>query len=308
MSQAESITGDKSFSAPGALLRQARTDAKLSQIEVAKKLNVRVQQVAALEEDRYEFFPAPVYAKGLIRNYAKLLGLSIDELSNAFDEQARRHKVCEKPLNSKQPPKVNPASGHHIHLALAAMLVVVVVMWYSAQNNVDVVNQIDDLWADQFESSNDNGDRKQMAGETSVKLDLGSLITVNTIPDNQFLESKAAADPSTTALLADEPAAPAEAQSVISSSSESTIISAPIKGLLRFSFSADCWVQVSDRNDNIIASVTKRADETLTVSGEAPFSIILGYAPGVEIEFNGEAVDIDAISNSNSARLVVGRS
>jgi cytoskeleton protein RodZ len=77
---------------------------------------------------------------------------------------------------------------------------------------------------------------------------------------------------------------------------------------LTFLFEKDCWVEVKDSNDKLLFSGLKHAEDNLTINGLAPFSILLGYAPGVTLSHNGKLVDIDVNSKNNSARLVVDRS
>ena len=51
----------------------------------------------------------------------------------------------------------------------------------------------------------------------------------------------------------------------------------------------------------------KRAGDHLEVRGEAPFTITLGYAPGVQLEYNGESVMLAQHTNDNDvAGLVLG--
>jgi cytoskeleton protein RodZ len=56
-------------------------------------------------------------------------------------------------------------------------------------------------------------------------------------------------------------------------------------------FSEDCWLEVRDAEGNRLAYGLARAGTTRTLSGLAPFSLVLGYAPGVEIELDGSLVD-----------------
>src|SRR5574339_387327 len=59
--------------APGASLRAARTAQKLAIGEVARQLRLSVAQVEALEAGAFERLPGPVFVRGFIRNYARLL-------------------------------------------------------------------------------------------------------------------------------------------------------------------------------------------------------------------------------------------
>jgi cytoskeletal protein RodZ len=64
----------------GEQLRAAREARKLRVQDVAKATNMRTDHVQALEEGNYAPFPAPVYIRGSVRTYAKLLNLDVMSL------------------------------------------------------------------------------------------------------------------------------------------------------------------------------------------------------------------------------------
>jgi cytoskeleton protein RodZ len=76
---------------------------------------------------------------------------------------------------------------------------------------------------------------------------------------------------------------------------------------LSFTFSADCWVEVRDGDNQKIFASMQRAQERLELQGKPPFRITLGYAPGVALSYNSQPVTIDS-RNSNVAKLVLGNS
>src|SRR5262245_26902256 len=67
-------------SRPGAMLLAVRREQGLSLGDVARQLKLSVRQVEALERDEYEAFPGPVFVRGFLRNYAKLLQLDPEAL------------------------------------------------------------------------------------------------------------------------------------------------------------------------------------------------------------------------------------
>lgn len=73
-----------------------------------------------------------------------------------------------------------------------------------------------------------------------------------------------------------------------------------------FVFSDDCWVEVKSLDGENLYSDLNRAGRTLVLNGRAPFRILLGYAPGVTLSFNGEPVPLERYSRNNVANLVLG--
>lgn len=63
--------------AVGDQLRQAREASKLTVQQVAEATKMRTDHVIALEEGDYSPFPAPVYIRGSVRTYAKLVQLDV---------------------------------------------------------------------------------------------------------------------------------------------------------------------------------------------------------------------------------------
>jgi len=76
---------------------------------------------------------------------------------------------------------------------------------------------------------------------------------------------------------------------------------------LRFVFSEDCWVEVRSATGRNLFSDLGRSGSTLSLVGEGPFRILLGYAPGAEVAFNGEQVALAPHTRNNVATLVLGQ-
>ncbi len=70
----------------GETLKKAREEQGWSVDWVASELKLRVDYVRAMEEDRWNVFPAPVYAKGALRSYARLLKLDPEPLVDIVRE------------------------------------------------------------------------------------------------------------------------------------------------------------------------------------------------------------------------------
>lgn len=71
----------------GEILLEARKKQKLSIDKIVADLRIRRVYLEALEESDYTAFPGLVYASGFLRNYAKYLGLNVEELSRAYQEE-----------------------------------------------------------------------------------------------------------------------------------------------------------------------------------------------------------------------------
>lgn len=83
---------------PGVQLARAREQKGYSQDYVAGKLHLRVRIIELLETDDYQQMPEPVFIKGYLRAYAKLLGLAVEPLLDTFNKIYSLEKKSEKTL------------------------------------------------------------------------------------------------------------------------------------------------------------------------------------------------------------------
>jgi cytoskeletal protein RodZ len=87
------------------LLRTAREKAGLTTSQVAEATKLKSDQIIAIESGQYEVFPAPVYLRGSIRTYAKVLKLESATLLRQLDAELEGEGV------STDPPPLTPDSG-----------------------------------------------------------------------------------------------------------------------------------------------------------------------------------------------------
>lgn len=64
----------------GQILREAREAQGLSVEEAASRLRLMHRQIGAMEDEDFESLGQPVFARGFVRNYARLLGLEPERL------------------------------------------------------------------------------------------------------------------------------------------------------------------------------------------------------------------------------------
>ncbi|ROR29742.1 helix-turn-helix domain-containing protein [Inmirania thermothiophila] len=110
--------------AAGARLREARRALGWSEDEAAQRLRVPRRYVEALEAGRCEELPGPVFARGYVRSYARLLGLPEDELLAALAPQPPE-PAAPRPRTAGRPrlERVALVWGTPLVAAIAAVLV-----------------------------------------------------------------------------------------------------------------------------------------------------------------------------------------
>lgn len=74
----------------GDVLRQTRTERKITLADVEQDIRINRTYIEALENARFDLLPAPVYARGFMRSYARYLGLDPDEAVRAVPRDLPR--------------------------------------------------------------------------------------------------------------------------------------------------------------------------------------------------------------------------
>lgn len=85
----------------GDVLRQARESRGLSLHDVQESTKITVQNLSALEENRFDSFPNRVYARAFLRDYANFLNLDSSLLLARYEEEWHREPEAEQPNRRK---------------------------------------------------------------------------------------------------------------------------------------------------------------------------------------------------------------
>jgi hypothetical protein len=73
----------------GIWLRRSREGRKQDLDDVVRALRIRRRYLQALEIGDYEALPGPIQARGFLRNYARFLGLSVEDVLARYDSEVR---------------------------------------------------------------------------------------------------------------------------------------------------------------------------------------------------------------------------
>lgn len=91
----------------GEQLRKAREASGMEVQDVAQATNMRADHVTALEEGNFQCFPAPVYIRGSVRTYARLLKIDETPLLSALNQElsggSQREEASGSPKRRKGP-------------------------------------------------------------------------------------------------------------------------------------------------------------------------------------------------------------
>src|SRR5215212_9772661 len=68
----------------GDWLRRQREMREISLRDIADRTKISLRYLQAMEDDRFDLLPAPIFAKGFLREYARYVGLNPDEVVNHY--------------------------------------------------------------------------------------------------------------------------------------------------------------------------------------------------------------------------------
>ena len=301
---AETITDDNTRrETPGAMISAARVRAGLSQNELAGKVNLLIGQIIALETDRFEQLPGAMFVRAYLRNIARVLVIDEAALTKAYQAQAPLtsppaiHARTSEVGSMRRPIILDRVSSARRHWGLAVAALVVASLWGWQQRGHDVGRALS-LTPDPV-----NGETTPLPGGIEEALSGNA--------ETRLMDSVELLTPSKTSVAATSsgatPLIDANASQQQSGTGDSKIVTAE-GDQLSLRFSADCWVEIKDRDNRVLVASLKHADERLQLQGRGPFRVLLGFAPGVEMAYNGTPVNIEVSQGSRSTRLIVGSS
>ncbi len=117
---------------PGAQLAAFRQQQGFTQEYVAGKLHLRVRIVQLIEADDYDRLPEPVFVKGYLRAYAKLLGVHHEPLLEKYkSEYMKKDTRYEKALwqSKKEPVRAERLVKWFTCLFAVGVMAAVAIWW-----------------------------------------------------------------------------------------------------------------------------------------------------------------------------------
>jgi cytoskeletal protein RodZ len=126
----------------GGWLRRQREMREISLRDIADRTKISLRYLEAMEEDRFDLLPAPIFAKGFLREYARYVGLSPDEVVNHYlavqqqqspeeDGVKKDQTLVNRPYRPVKPVR-SWTYGLFLVLAVLALIALVwALVWYN---------------------------------------------------------------------------------------------------------------------------------------------------------------------------------
>ena len=259
---------------PGATLAKLRIERGLSAEDLALTLNLSLSTFKALEADDLARLPNPIFVRGYLRAYARLLLVPSAPLLAAFEQRLAEAGIEDR--TSPPPPSLRPR-GLRARLlralfqhpgwvmagvsALGAVLLGLMVLGAGAQLDAP----------------------KREVGD-------GSLFEA--VPLAPGVAESASLTPPETKLGAD---------------GRPELWVGDGGARLELAYASESWTEVRNGADRLVYQGAPAPGTRLIVQGEGPFALLLGYAPGVRVSYNQLDVPLRPHTRNDVAQLVIGR-
>lgn len=261
----------------GQQLREAREAAGLSIDDVGHRLRMPVHVIAALEAEQWQRLGAPVFVRGQLRSYARLLGVDLEPL--LASAQIAPVQPVELISHTHTPPlrrMLESATRRMVYVVITAGLAVPV--WYATRTH----------FADD--------------GPSTASLDV-----VPTAPGDATQSAAVASggNPAPAAAPGNRPAPPAAPYIASLAPLPRAASSEAEKPGLSLTFQGDSWVQIIAPDGTPLEKALLKAGEKRDYAPGQVGRIVLGNASAVQVQQSGSTVDLTPYKRANVARFAV---
>jgi cytoskeleton protein RodZ len=259
----------------GTRLRQAREAAGLTLEDVGQRLRMPVQVVRSLEQEQWQKLGAPVFVRGQLRSYARLLGVDVSELL----EQAQVGPVVPPTLvshtHTPRARRIAENLGRRaLYVGITAVLAVPV--WFATRGHFD---------------------------GTAPSPNTASLDVIPAaVPVTPAGPGSAAAAP---AEVAAAPVTKPTATPYVASLAPVPRAAPAAAANLDMQFSGDSWVDIAGPDGGSVEKALIKAGETRSFTPGQVARVTLGNASAVQVQQNGAIVDLTPYQRANVARFQV---
>ncbi len=288
---------------PGARLKSARERAGLSLDQVAQQLKLAPRQVKALEDEDFAQLPGRTFARGFVRNYARLLNLDGDELLAQLPDAARAPALAAPSLHSTGATMAEVPTAKVVRSALARWLVPLALVgcivgagayeWYrSGFTAPGESTRQESLPATQPSAPGAGTARSELQNP------LSGAPGIEPAP----VENLDSASPSgAPAAPAPEAAPTAAPRAAVTEAPAPPAAEAPAPLVL--TYRGPSWTEVRDRSGQVLFVRLVPAGSEQAIRGSAPFDVVIGNPRAVALVYRGEQIDLSRYTHQNVARL-----
>ncbi|MGV8990137.1 MAG: RodZ domain-containing protein [Thiobacillus sp.] len=259
----------------GQVLREAREAQNITLEDVAMRLRLMHRQVEAMETDDFGSLGQPVFARGFVRNYARLMGLQPEPLLARMEGAPAEPS----PVAPVEPPMPSSwLTSPWLLLFLLGVLVVVAV-------------PISLYWW-----LNSDADETQHAVIPMKQVSPPAPAVKPLVPGIADAPAEAPASP-VESVVAPEAAEETDVPSVVASPAA--------RSQLHLEFGEESWVEIKDASGHTLHRQLNPAGSSANIQGQPPFDVLIGNAAQARLTYNGRPIDLKPFISVTVARFTL---
>jgi cytoskeleton protein RodZ len=274
----------------GAELRRAREAQGLAVADVAQQLKFAPRQIESLENERFDRLPGPTIARGMVRNYARLLGIDAEPLVERMSPKAEpASDPAQLASRFKQPVPFSDSARRStlvyaaFSVAVLALAGVVAYEWWQerAAPQVLVPAQPQPAEPERMAALPPQAEAPKPAEKVQPPIEeKAKPVAEKPKPPAEKPKPVAAAKPE-----APKPAAVPEVP-------PPPQVATGNLHRIEFTCQEESWIEVKDGTGRSLVSSLNPAGCQRLVRGRGPFEIVIGNARGVTLSVDGKPVDL----------------
>ncbi|KKL38902.1 XRE family transcriptional regulator [Burkholderia contaminans FFH2055] len=304
--------GLESLAAVGSRLAQLRETRGWTVDDVSARLKVAPQKLRALEAGDISHLPGVTFALGVVRSYAKMLGVDPEPFAQALRRERGVPEVdLSMPASSgtdlprgRVSIPLGGSSRHHPWLwgtGIVVVAVVAVLMWHTGGDSSSLLARFKSGDAEHASAASAPA-ASSSSGEEAAS-SIASAVVANDVPA-PAVASAAPAPAIASAAPAPAPVAPvvtaAASQPALATAAASaavpaqpaSVVVAAGQSMIELKVKQDSWFSVRDKNGKELFSGLVHGGEAKQVAGDGPFKVTIGNKAGLDaIAFDGKPVD-----------------
>lgn len=308
-----------SYTHPGEQLKHVRESRNISTKTIAGALNLPERFILYLENGEYQLLPGSTFARGYIRNYARVLELDNGEqLVAFFDRYTGTNAIEGSHVSSlKQIKQLKGLSGLSRKFSwlirivgLVAIVLIVLIIWQvfikkspttDIEPNTNLMNSGVEIISPDI---NQQAVQLPLAINAAPAEPQSVTLPLITTHSDQNAQS--------IVLSSSEPSQPiAQTQGLVANNTENTAESNPqVKpvsdketsqqinvstqnvGRVQVNASANCWVSLTDSTGKSLFNSLLAKGKSIDLKGKPPYTLVLGAPTVVKVRYEGKDVPI----------------
>jgi cytoskeleton protein RodZ len=286
----------------GAQLKQAREAQGLAIDDVALQLKFAPRQIESLEQERFERLPGPTIARGMVRNYARLLKLDpeplIERLSPRVEAPPDPNRIADRfrqevPFSDSTKRSTLLYAGFSVGVLL---LVGAVAYEWHQQKTPPASQQVAEAPASEPAQPAEPAQTAPEPAPAPVVAEKPAAPPAAPV-EKKAIEKKPV--PVAVPLKKPEP----ESIAIATAEDSDKLAAGTHRIVLRTE--GEAWLEIKDAAGRMLISSLNPAGTERTVRGRPPFEVVIGNASSVKLTYDGKPVDLRPHTRVEVARFTL---